>query len=105
MSNLCYTELTLRKRLDKCLPGHRLEFVMVSSEYAFRQAPPRLFQLALQKAGLPPGRCGSAATTPPATWTAPPPWGCRPVWFTGSMHNPESRQLQPKSQGWLEVRH
>lgn len=105
VSNLCYTELTLRKRLDKCLPGHRLEFVMVSSEYAFRKPHPRLFQLALQKAGLPAGEVWFCGDNAACDVDGPAALGMQTVWFTGSMHNPESRQLQPKSQGWLEVRH
>lgn len=38
VSNLCFNEKTLRKRIDKCLPDHHFEFIMVSSEYAPAQA-------------------------------------------------------------------
>lgn len=63
ISNLGWTGEALRKRIDRLLPDNHFEFVLVSSDYAFRKPHPLMFRIALQKAGLAPERvwfCGDS---------------------------------------------
>ncbi len=103
VSNLCFNEKTLRKRIDKCLPEHQFEFIMVSSEYVFRKPMPQIYELALTKAGLAPQDvwfCGDNAV---CDVDGPMAVGLQGVWYTGAMLNPESRRLRPQSEGHLEI--
>lgn len=63
ISNLGWTGDALQKRIDRLLPENHFEFVLVSSEYAFRKPHPTMFRIALQKAGLVPEQvwfCGDS---------------------------------------------
>ena len=63
ISNLGWTGDALQKRIDRLLPENHFEFVLVSSEYAFRKPHPTMFRIALHKAGLSPERvwfCGDS---------------------------------------------
>ena len=64
ISNLGWSGAALRRRIDRLLPNHCFEFVLVSSEYGFRKPHEAMFRIALQRAGLPPDRvwfCGDSA--------------------------------------------
>lgn len=61
ISNLCWSGRALRERLDRLLPQNRFEFVITSCEYIVRKPDRMLFEIALNKAGLPAGEvwyCG-----------------------------------------------
>ncbi len=63
ISNLGWTGEALWRRINRLLPDNHFEFVLVSSEYAFRKPHPMMFRIALQKAGLSPDRvwfCGDS---------------------------------------------
>lgn len=63
ISNLGWTAGALRRRINRLLPDNHFEFVLVSSEYAFRKPHPMMFRIALQKAGLSPEKvwfCGDS---------------------------------------------
>lgn len=63
ISNLGWTGAALKRRIDRLLPENRFEFVLASSEYAFRKPHPAMFRIALQKAGLSPEQvwfCGDS---------------------------------------------
>lgn len=103
VSNLCFNEKTLCKRINKCLPNHAFEFIMVSSEYAFRKPMPQFYRLALTKAHLEPGDvwfCGDNAV---CDVDGPQAIGIQGIWFTGVMLNPESQRLRPQSRGHWEI--
>lgn len=53
ISNLGFSGKALKERLNRLLPNNQFEFVLVSSEYIFRKPHPFMFQIAMQKAGLP----------------------------------------------------
>ena len=104
VSNLCFNEKTLRKRIDKCLPDHHFEFIMVSSEYALRKPMPEFYRLALTKAKLSAQDvwfCGDNAV---CDVDGPMAAGIQGIWYTGAMLNPESCRLHPQSEGHLEIR-
>lgn len=52
ISNICFSGNAMKERLKRILPEHTFEFVLTSSEYAFRKPHPAMFRIALQKAGL-----------------------------------------------------
>ena len=52
ISNICFSGNAMKQRLERILPEHKFEFVLTSSEYAFRKPHPAMFRIALQKAGL-----------------------------------------------------
>ncbi len=63
ISNLGWTGQALRNRINRLLPENHFEFVLASSDYAFRKPHPLMFQVALQKAGLSPDEvwfCGDS---------------------------------------------
>lgn len=63
ISNLGWTGNALRRRIDRLLPDNHFEFVLASSDYAFRKPHPVMFRIALQKAGLSPEQvwfCGDS---------------------------------------------
>lgn len=63
ISNLGWTGEALRNRINRLLPENHFEFVLASSEYAFRKPHPMMFRIALQKAGLAPEQvwfCGDS---------------------------------------------
>lgn len=63
ISNLGWSGNALRNRINRLLPDNHFEFVLVSSDYAFRKPHPMMFRIALQKAGLQPEKvwfCGDS---------------------------------------------
>ena len=52
LSNNGWSGEAIQERFDRLLPNHRFEFVMSSSDYLIRKPDPRLFEIALLKAGL-----------------------------------------------------
>ncbi|MBQ3708320.1 MAG: HAD family hydrolase [Clostridia bacterium] len=52
LSNNGWSGEAIRERFDRLLPGNRFEFVMSSADYLIRKPDPRLFEIALLKAGL-----------------------------------------------------
>lgn len=53
ISNISFSGAALAAWLNRLLPNNRFEFIIASSEYAFRKPSRLLFELALKKAGLP----------------------------------------------------
>lgn len=52
ISNISYSGNALINRIKSVIPAHRFEFVIASSEYLFRKPNKKIFELALEKAGL-----------------------------------------------------
>lgn len=53
ISNNCFSGNALKDLFDRLIPQNRLEFVLVSSDYLFKKPDSLMFEIALQKAGLP----------------------------------------------------
>ena len=51
ISNMGFSSRTLKRRIDRLIPGNRLEFIMTSSEYFFRKPNPMLFDAAIARSG------------------------------------------------------
>lgn len=52
ISNIAYCGAAVEERIGALLPNHEFEFIMATSEYMFRKPNRRIFELALEKAGL-----------------------------------------------------
>ena len=52
ISNLSFSGATLIRRINECLPFHRFEFIVASSECVFRKPSEHIFRRALGLAGL-----------------------------------------------------
>ncbi|MCH5185224.1 MAG: HAD family hydrolase [Oscillospiraceae bacterium] len=52
ISNIDYSENTLKRVIDRFLPRHHFEFIIASSEYIFRKPDKEIFELAIKKANL-----------------------------------------------------
>ncbi len=52
ISNLCWSEAALTRRLHETLPDHHFDFIMTSSEYIFRKPNEHIFDMAIRKSGL-----------------------------------------------------
>ena len=66
ISNIGWTGAALKRRIDTLLPDHSFEFILASSDYGLRKPDARLFQVALEKAGLAPAEvwfCGDTYDT------------------------------------------
>lgn len=54
ISNICYDFSVVAERINRLLPENTFEFIITSSNYIFRKPNKRIFDLALEKAGLEP---------------------------------------------------
>jgi putative hydrolase of the HAD superfamily len=54
ISNLCWSNTALTRRLKQFFPEHEFDFVITSSEYIFRKPDPHIFEIAARKAQLEP---------------------------------------------------
>lgn len=52
ISNISYSGKVVAERITGCIPDHSFEFILATSEYLFRKPNRRIFELALEKAGL-----------------------------------------------------
>lgn len=54
ISNISYAPSVVAERINRLLPKNNFEFIITSSNYIFRKPNKRIFDLALEKAGLQP---------------------------------------------------
>lgn len=85
ISNIGWSGAALTERLNRLLPGNAFEFVIASSEYGFRKPSPYLFQLALQKAGLPAQDVWFCGDNPKADVEGAAGAGIFPVWYDNGL--------------------
>lgn len=52
ISNITYDGKVVEERINTLLPDHHFEFIIATSDYFFRKPNKRIFELALQRAGL-----------------------------------------------------
>ena len=85
ISNLCFTEKTLRDRIDRGLPRHHFEFMISTMEYGVRKPSRRIFELALRKAGVPAERAWFCGNDPVCDAEGAANAGLRAFWYTGTL--------------------
>lgn len=104
VSNISFSGKALRERIDRLLPDNSFEFVIASSDYVFRKPSKRLFQLALEKAGLRAGDVWYVGDQYDRDVAGAASAGLFPVWYTGTA-NQEGIQDDAvlKIQHWVEL--
>lgn len=101
ISNLSFSQKALKERLDRLLPDNRFQFVIASSEYVFRKPSPRLFQLALRKAGLAPEEVWFCGDDPVCDVEGAAAVGMFPVWYT---NDPDGKGIGERVPGCGHLR-
>ena len=81
VSNISFSGKALKRRIDAALPRNRFEFVIASSDYGVRKPNPRIFQVALQKAGVAPEDAWFCGDNWNADILGSASAGLYPVWY------------------------
>lgn len=81
ISNIGFSGAALTERLNRLLPDNSFEFVIASSEYAFRKPSRYLFELALKKAALPASEVWYCGDNIDADIMGASAVGIYPVWY------------------------
>jgi len=98
ISNISYCPQAVKKRIEELLPHNRFEFIMATSAYMFRKPNRRIFELALEKAGLEPGEVWYVGDSYECDVQGARNAGLFPVWYTGASEAPE-----PSDDGVLRI--
>ena len=85
ISNMSYTGKSLTRRITAQIPNHHFEFILSSCDYVFRKPNPRIFQLALEKAGLLPKQVWYVGDQYECDIVGARAVGMTPVWYTAVM--------------------
>lgn len=85
ISNISYAGKVVEDRINGMIPANHFEFILATSEYMYRKPNRRIFELALEKAGLP----------APEVWYVGDQYECDivgarnagifPVWYLGAI--------------------
>ena len=87
ISNISFSEETLRERINSFLPDNRFEFIIASSEYMVRKPNPLIFELALNKANLSADEVWYCGDNPVADIDGAAGVGIFPVWYRSGITN------------------
>lgn len=85
ISNLSFTEKSLRDRVEGGLPGHHFELLISSMEYGVRKPSRRLFELALRKTDVAAERAWFCGNDPVCDVEGAANAGLRAFWYTGTL--------------------
>lgn len=85
ISNISFSGKALKERIDRLLPDHEFEFIIASSDYVFRKPNRRIFDLALEKAGLRPEEVWYVGDQYECDVAGARAAGMFPVWYTGAV--------------------
>ncbi len=95
ISNIGWSGPALTNRMNRMFPNNHFEFVLTSSEYAFRKPNPMIFELALRKAGLSANEVWFCGDNVKADVHGAASAGIFPVWYQGKAEdNPFSLKAQ-----------
>lgn len=97
ISNICQSGEALKNRIDRLLPNNRFEFIISSSDYMFRKPSKILFDIALNKAGLPPEKVWYCGDNPKADVEGAAGAGIFPVWYD----NDTDRDIKSESRAYV----
>lgn len=104
ISNICYAGKVVEERISKMLPNHHFEFILATSEYMFRKPNKRIFELALEKAGLHPEEVWYVGDQYECDIVGAGNAGIFPVWYLGAVDIPyEKKQEVVTVEHWKEL--
>ena len=98
ISNMGFAGTSLRRRIERLFPDHRFDPVLSSADYVLRKPNPRLFQLALKKAGVAPEETWVLGDNPQCDVAGAHAAGIFPVYYDrdlGCAYH-ESLELDPR---------
>ena len=105
ISNISYCGRVVEQRIRGLFPGHPFEFILATSEYLFRKPNKRIFQLALEKAGLKPEEAWYIGDQYECDIVGAAGAGLFPVWYIGAMDMPYTPHEEVLTAGsWGEAR-
>lgn len=105
LSNITFCGEALANRLQEVLPNHDFEFILATSEYMYRKPNRRIFEFALEKAGLKPEEVWYIGDNYECDIEGARNAGLFPVWYLGATEKkqePKEGILTVKS--WEEVK-
>jgi putative hydrolase of the HAD superfamily len=85
ISNLSFSGQALTERINRLIPSHSFEFILASSEVMFRKPSRRIFELALEMAGLSAGEVWFCGDNPECDVLGAQETGMTAVWYTGCL--------------------
>lgn len=88
ISNIPYAGKVVEDKIRRFIPGHSFEFIIASSDYVFCKPNPRIFQLALEKAGLSSEDVWYVGDNYDCDVIGARNVGMFPIWYVGAMHAP-----------------
>ena len=88
ISNICYDFSVFAERINRLLPENAFEFIITSSNYIFRKPNKRIFDLALEKAGLEPDEVWYIGDQYECDVKGALNAGLFPVWYIGAIDLP-----------------
>ncbi len=90
ISNIAYAPAVVSERINRLLPDNGFEFILTSSNYIFRKPNQRIFELALEKAQLPPEEVWYVGDQYECDVKGSSRAGLFPVWYIGAIDLPYS---------------
>ncbi len=88
ISNISYAPSVVAERINKLLLENAFEFIITSSNYIFRKPNKRIFDLALEKAGLEPDEVWYIGDQYECDVKGSLDAGLQPVWYIGAIDLP-----------------
>lgn len=105
LSNITFCGEALANRLQEVLPEHDFEFILATSEYMYRKPNRRIFEFALEKAGLKPEEVWYIGDNYECDIEGARNAGLFPVWYLGATEKPqEPRKGILTVKSWEEVK-
>ncbi len=90
ISNIVYDSNVVAERINRLLQDNTFEFIITSSSYMFRKPNKRIFDLALEKAELPPDEVWYIGDHYECDVKGSLKAGLFPVWYTGAVKPPHT---------------
>lgn len=104
VSNIAFCGSALEERINSLLPDNHFEFILATSEYLFRKPNRRIFELALEKAGLAPEDVWYIGDQYQCDIKGAQGAGLFPVWYIGAIDLPyEEREEILTVRDWQEL--
>lgn len=88
ISNISYASSMVAERINRLLPENAFEFIITSSNYIFRKPNKRIFDLALEKAGLEPDEVWYIRDQYECDVKGALNAGLLPIWYIGAIDLP-----------------
>lgn len=88
ISNIAYDPSVVTERINRLLPENAFDFIVTSSNYIFRKPNKRIFDLALEKAGLKPDEVWYVGDQYECDVKGSLNAGIFPVWYIGAIDLP-----------------